>query len=212
MQRRNWLLFAAMTSVAASALIACSGDDNADGPGTPDKDAAVDHATKDVSAADTNVPDTNSGGNQGPDGEGPDADIPDTNVADSHVADSDIGDTQIADTSTPDAHEAGPVDPCPPLANGAYYPVHTLEFSFATTKVLDGGKGQTLTINHCDFVRWHNADNVTHGVVSVSGPTTFDTGTFGAGAMTAPVQFPAPGVEDFRCSIHSSMRGELTIQ
>jgi hypothetical protein len=242
MQRRNWLLLVTMTSISAAALMACSGDDTTDSPDSGAKDASADHATKDSSpppdtsvaedastedghAPDTSVPDsdvadTNVGDTSVGDTNVGDTNVGDTNVADSHVADTSVPDSNVADTSVADAADSSTpvtpdaaVEPCPAPTDGGAYTLHTLEFTFATTSVADGGKGQTATINHCDSVRWHNGNSTTHGVESTSGPTPFNTGNFGPGAMSPAIQFPTPGTEDFRCTIHTAtMKGELTIQ
>lgn len=80
----------------------------------------------------------------------------------------DSGSTSPADGGSADAGSCGD-------AGSAV----TAKFDFAATKVVNGGKGQVLTVNVCDTITWVNDDNgVPHGVVSIGdGGFFFNTGT-----------------------------------
>jgi plastocyanin len=122
-------------------------------------------------------------------------------------ADSGAPDSGAPDSGAPDSGS------CAPDAGSAV----TAKFDFAATKVLDGGKGQLLSIHTCDTVTWINDDNGTpHGVVSVGGGFSFSTSTVtgtDAGVPMTPVQFPVPGTFGYQCAVHGPMMsGEISVQ
>ncbi|MDQ3705556.1 MAG: cupredoxin domain-containing protein [Chloroflexota bacterium] len=58
-------------------------------------------------------------------------------------------------------------------------------------------------------VRWTNLDADTHTATSESG--AFNTGNLSQGAQSAPVTFNTPGVYNYICAIHPSMKGSITV-
>jgi plastocyanin len=56
-------------------------------------------------------------------------------------------------------------------------------------------------------VAWHNQDMVGHTATGSS----FDTGVVAPGATSAPIKFDTAGTLSYRCSIHPSMTGTLTV-
>ena len=67
----------------------------------------------------------------------------------------------------------------------------------------------TLTVAAGTTVTWTNNDSTTHTVTS-------DTGAFGSGNLTPGSSFShtfaGPGSYAYHCSIHTSMRGTVTVQ
>ena len=58
-------------------------------------------------------------------------------------------------------------------------------------------------------ITWTNQDAVGHTVTSTSG--LFDSGTLGQGG-TFSFTFTTAGIFDYRCTIHPSMTGTITVQ
>ena len=56
-------------------------------------------------------------------------------------------------------------------------------------------------------VAWHNADSIGHTAVGHN----FDTGVVAPGATSAPIQFKSAATFDYRCTIHPSMTGTVTV-
>lgn len=67
----------------------------------------------------------------------------------------------------------------------------------------------TVTIAAGGTVTWTNRDAAPHTATGDEGE--FDSGTLEQGA-TFPHAFPAPGTYEYRCDIHSSMRGTVVVQ
>ncbi len=57
-------------------------------------------------------------------------------------------------------------------------------------------------------VTWTNTGSATHTVTFDNGP---DCGSLGS-TETLSVLFPGPGSYPYRCTIHGSMRGTVTVQ
>ena len=68
----------------------------------------------------------------------------------------------------------------------------------------------TLTIDVGDSVTWTNNDGASHTVTSTSGPASFDSGTLSPGDSFS-FTFTTAGTYDYRCNIHSSMTGMITV-
>lgn len=64
-----------------------------------------------------------------------------------------------------------------------------------------------VTVSSGGFATWTNNDSTTHTVTFDSGP---DCGNVAAGASVT-VAFNAPGTYPYHCSIHSSMKGSVTV-
>lgn len=65
----------------------------------------------------------------------------------------------------------------------------------------------SVEISAGDTVRWTNMDSATH---IVKGGTTFESGSLAKG-NTYEFMFTEPGVYDYICSIHPSMKGTITV-
>ncbi len=64
----------------------------------------------------------------------------------------------------------------------------------------------SVTISTGDTVRWTNKDSATHTVKGSS----FESGSIAQGD-TYEFMFTEPGVYDYTCSIHPSMKGTVTV-
>lgn len=64
----------------------------------------------------------------------------------------------------------------------------------------------SVTISTGDTVRWTNKDSATHTVKGSS----FESGSIAQG-NTYEFMFTGPGVYDYTCSIHPSMKGTVTV-
>jgi len=64
-----------------------------------------------------------------------------------------------------------------------------------------------VTVSSGGFATWTNNDSTAHTVTFDSGP---DCGNVAAGASVT-VGFNAPGTYPYHCSIHSSMKGSVTV-
>ncbi len=65
-----------------------------------------------------------------------------------------------------------------------------------------------LTVSPGTIVTWTNQDNAPHTVTSSEGK--FDSGSLNKGQKFS-FNFTAPGVYDYRCNIHPSMRGQIEV-
>lgn len=65
----------------------------------------------------------------------------------------------------------------------------------------------TATAKVGQTVSWHNADNIPHTATGSS----FDTGLVSPGGTSTPVKFGTAVNDNYRCSIHPSMVGTLTV-
>jgi plastocyanin len=65
----------------------------------------------------------------------------------------------------------------------------------------------SATVSSGATVTWTNNDSTTHTVTFDSGP---DCGRVAAGASVS-AQFSVPGTYTYHCSIHSSMKGSVTV-
>ncbi len=68
-----------------------------------------------------------------------------------------------------------------------------------------------ITISAETTVVWTNNDAVTHTVTSLSGPSSFDSGNLGIGAVYS-LKFSTTGTYTYNCSIHTSMTGRIVVQ
>ena len=66
----------------------------------------------------------------------------------------------------------------------------------------------TLTVPPGTTVTWTNQDNAPHTVTSVDGK--FDSGSLSKGQKFS-FNFTEPGVYDYHCKIHPSMRGQIEV-
>ncbi len=66
-----------------------------------------------------------------------------------------------------------------------------------------------LTVTTGTSVTWTNNDNVAHTVTSSTG--AFDSGSIAPGASFSHV-FNATGTYDYNCSVHTYMKGTVTVQ
>ena len=66
----------------------------------------------------------------------------------------------------------------------------------------------TLTVPPGTTVTWTNQDNAPHTVTSVDGK--FDSGSLSKGQEFS-FNFTEPGVYDYHCKIHPSMRGQIEV-
>jgi len=64
----------------------------------------------------------------------------------------------------------------------------------------------SVTVSTGDTVRWTNQDSATHTVKGSS----FESGSIAQGD-TYKFMFTEPGVYDYTCSIHPSMKGTVTV-
>jgi plastocyanin len=90
--------------------------------------------------------------------------------------------------------------------------------SSATPQAASGGKivdisisnfafnPASVTVSTGDTVRWTNQDSTTHTVTGSS----FKSGSLAQGD-TYEFKFTEPGVYDYACSIHPSMKGTITV-
>ncbi len=66
----------------------------------------------------------------------------------------------------------------------------------------------TLTVPPDTVVTWTNQDNTPHTVTSIDGK--FDSGSLNKGQEFS-FNFTEPGVYDYHCKIHPSMRGQIEV-
>ena len=66
----------------------------------------------------------------------------------------------------------------------------------------------TLTVPPGTVVTWTNQDSAPHTVTSTDGK--FDSGSLGQGQKFS-FNFTEPGVYDYHCKIHPSMRGQVEV-
>ncbi|HSD57447.1 MAG TPA: cupredoxin family copper-binding protein [Methanotrichaceae archaeon] len=66
----------------------------------------------------------------------------------------------------------------------------------------------TLTVPPGTTVKWTNQDNAPHTVTSIDGK--FDSGSLNKGQEFS-FNFTEPGVYDYYCKIHPSMRGQIEV-
>lgn len=67
-----------------------------------------------------------------------------------------------------------------------------------------------VTINVGDQVKWTNLDSSPHTATSMSGPTSFDSGTLTQN-QTFTYTFTTAGEYEYMCNIHHSMTGMITV-
>ena len=79
--------------------------------------------------------------------------------------------------------------------------VQILDFQFVPAEI---------TVSAGTTVRWSNLGASAHTATSVSPAGTFDSGTLLTG-QSFEFQFTTPGVYTYRCSIHPSMTGKVTV-
>ncbi|HKY90348.1 MAG TPA: cupredoxin domain-containing protein, partial [Nevskiaceae bacterium] len=93
------------------------------------------------------------------------------------------------------------VAPAPPPAAAAASPatVTIANYAFAP---------ETLTVPVGTAVSWTNADGSPH---SVKFADQGDSGKFGKGG-TFKRTFESPGVYDYECGLHASMKGKVIVQ
>jgi plastocyanin len=99
-------------------------------------------------------------------------------------------------------------------------PVNTSVAASGTPQPAGGGKivdvaiqgfafsPESVKILAGDTVRWTNMDSATH---IVKGGSTFESGSLAKGD-TYEFMFTKPGVYDYICSIHPSMKGTVTVE
>jgi plastocyanin len=99
-------------------------------------------------------------------------------------------------------------------------PVNTSVAASGTPQPAGGGKivdvaiqgfafnPESVKILAGDTVRWTNMDSATH---TVKGRTTFESRSLAKGD-TYEFIFTKPGVYDYICSIHPSMKGTVTVE
>ena len=58
-------------------------------------------------------------------------------------------------------------------------------------------------------VRWRNADSVVHTATQNGGG--FDTGLISPGATSSPITMSTAGSLNYRCTVHPSMVGTLSV-
>jgi plastocyanin len=69
----------------------------------------------------------------------------------------------------------------------------------------------TVSVKFGTVVVWTNQDNTAHTATSDPGaPTSFDTGNISQG-NTAVFTFQTPGSYPYHCSIHTYMKGTITV-
>ena len=85
---------------------------------------------------------------------------------------------------------------CPATGSGTAARIVDFSFTPNPASVSNGG-----------LVTWTNNDGTAHTVTFDSGP---DCGNVASGASLT-VQFNAPGTYPYHCSIHSSMKGSVTV-
>ena len=102
-----------------------------------------------------------------------------------------------AATGTPGA-AAG--DPCSKSAAAGTVQAGVADFAFAPA---------TVTAKVGDVITWTNAGPASHTVTLDDHPAC-DTGTIASGS-TGSLTFSAAGSYPFHCTIHSSMKGTITI-
>lgn len=67
----------------------------------------------------------------------------------------------------------------------------------------------TVNVGVAGTVEWTNLDSAPHTATAVNG--SFDTGTLSQGQSSASISFPTAGRFEYRCAIHSSMRGTVIV-
>jgi plastocyanin len=67
-----------------------------------------------------------------------------------------------------------------------------------------------ITISQETTVIWTNNDPTTHTVTSTAGPVSFNSGAIASGG-TYSLKFSTTGSYTYKCSIHPSMTGSVTI-
>ena len=88
-----------------------------------------------------------------------------------------------------------------PLVAPATVDVQILDFQFVPAEI---------TVSAGTTVRWSNLGAFAHTATSVSPAGLFDSGTLLTG-QSFEFQFTTPGVYTYRCSIHPSMTGKITV-
>ena len=90
---------------------------------------------------------------------------------------------------------------CAPAATGAAPTVKATIKNFAFSP-------EPVTAKVGDVIGWTNGDNVGHTVTLDDGTCTTDTI---ASTTTGALAFSAPGTYTYHCSIHTNMKGTITI-
>lgn len=68
----------------------------------------------------------------------------------------------------------------------------------------------TVRIHAGDWVKWTNANSLTHSVTYESGPAAFDSGAMASGT-TYETAFNAAGMYRYRCAYHGDMMGTVQV-
>lgn len=89
-----------------------------------------------------------------------------------------------------------------PMALAAEHVVTQRNKSFSTKK---------LKIKVGDSIKFTNEDSFAHNIFSLSGPKSFDTGSFG-NAASKSVNFDKPGKVEVECAIHPDMRLDVEVE
>jgi plastocyanin len=98
------------------------------------------------------------------------------------------------------APSAAGSDPCSKSTATGTVQAGVADFAFAPA---------TVTAKVGDVITWTNAGPASH-TVTVDDHSSCDTGSIASGA-TGSLTFSAAGTYPFHCSIHSSMKGTITI-
>jgi plastocyanin len=68
-----------------------------------------------------------------------------------------------------------------------------------------------LTVKVGDSIKFVNEDSFAHNVFSLSGPKSFDLGSFGNGGSKS-VSFDKPGKVEVECAVHPDMRLDVEVK
>ena len=68
-----------------------------------------------------------------------------------------------------------------------------------------------LSLKVGDSVKFVNEDSFAHNVFSLSGPKSFDLGSFGNGGAKS-VSFDKPGKVEVECAVHPDMRLDIEVK